>query len=115
MPTVPTGYTISVDLTDEDGTFANPATLAVSVLNVAPTVTLSGLAEVDESVAPVSYGFTVTDPGADGFTVTELDISCGTGGTLVAGSLALVSGGGSFDCTFLDGPAHADPVDHRHR
>ena len=76
----PNSYTISVELIDEDGTFANDTTLAVTVLNVAPVVTLSGLDPVNESVAAGQLRLPVTDPGADGFTVTEGDIDCGTGG-----------------------------------
>ena len=101
----PADHTISVTLTDEDGDFANATTLPVHVTNVAPTVSLNGAAAVDESDTPYAYSFLVSDPGDDGFTVSEADISCGTGGSLVAGSLTTLSSGGSFSCLFLDGPA----------
>ena len=97
-------YTVTVTVTDDDGGVGSD-TVAVSVLNVPPTVTLSGPASVTESSTAYQYGFLVTDPGADGFSLTEADISCGSGGALVAGSLSTVAGGGTFDCRFLDGPA----------
>ena len=44
MPTARTSYTISATATDEDGTFAAGNTVAVTVNNVAPTLTISGAA-----------------------------------------------------------------------
>ena len=73
----PADHTISVTLTDEDGDFANATTLPVHVTNVAPTVSLNGAAAVDESDTPYAYSFLVSDPGDDGFTVSEADIGCG--------------------------------------
>ena len=78
------------------------------VVNVAPTAHLSGPGSVDEG-STHTYSFTVTDPGFDTFTVnTPAYPDCGTGGNYVAGSLATNLGGGSFDCTFPDGPTTTD-------
>src|SRR5204862_734094 len=41
----------------------------------------------------------------DTFTVNSGYPNCGSGGTYVSGSLSTNAGGGSFDCTFPDGPA----------
>jgi hypothetical protein len=73
--------------------------------NEAPTVSLTGPTSENESNAPITYTFTVSDPDGDGFTVKAGFPDCGTGGTLVAGSLTTTSGGGTFQCRFLDGPA----------
>ena len=56
-----------------------------------------------------TYTFTVTDPGIDSFTVNTPDYpDCGTGGDYVGGSLSTTAGGGSFHCTFPDGPTTTD-------
>src|SRR5262249_56080922 len=44
----PNTYTITVDLTDEDGTFTGAGSKAVTVDNVAPTIALSGADHVTE-------------------------------------------------------------------
>ena len=78
------------------------------MVNVAPTAHLSGPA-TSTRARPHTYSFTVTDPGVDTFTVnTPAYPDCGTGGNYVAGSLATNLGGGSFDCTFPDGPTTTD-------
>ena len=68
-------YTISATATDEDGTTAANS-IAVSVLNVAPSLTISGNATVDEG-AVYTLNLASTDPGAD--TITEWEISWGDG------------------------------------
>jgi VCBS repeat-containing protein len=98
-------FTVTVTVTDDDGGSGDD-TLSVTVNNVAPSVELSGPETVDESAASYAYGFVVSDPGDDTFTVSDLD--CGTGGALVDDSLETTLDGGSFDCLFLDGPA--DPI-----
>jgi hypothetical protein len=105
----PNDYNVTVDLVDEDGTFLNRANaLSVHVNNVAPTANLTGPANVDEGTTH-TYTFTVTDSGQDTFTVnTPAYPDCGTGGTYVDGSLSTDAGGGSFDCSFPDGPATTD-------
>ena len=105
----PNDRAVTVDLVDEDGTFLDRANaLSVHVVNVAPTAHLSGDDEVNEGTTH-TYTFTVTDPGTDTFTVNTPDYpDCGTGGDYVAGTLSTTASGGSFDCTFPDGPATTD-------
>ena len=80
------------------------AAFAVHVNNVAPTVTFANDNDtlVNEGTTH-TYSFTVTDPGDDDFSVLAFD--CGTEGTVDEDSLATDASGGSFDCTFPDGPA----------
>ena len=105
----PDDHAITVDLVDEDGTFLDRANaLAVHVNNVAPTAHLTGADEVDEGTTH-TYTFTVTDPGVDTFTVnTPAYPDCGTGGNYIGGSLSTNLGGGSFQCSFPDGPTTTD-------
>src|SRR5205823_5565902 len=74
----PNSYAVTVDLTDEDGTYPNAGNpLSVTVDNVAPTVTLTGAESVAEGAA---YSLTVgayTDPGTD--TPTAVTINWGDG------------------------------------
>jgi len=73
----------------------------VSILNVPPTVTLSGPNSADEGETK-SYSYSTSDPGIETFTHTA---SCGANGTLSNDSFDGATGAGSFDCTFPDGPA----------
>ena len=98
----PNTWTVTVTVTDGDGS-SGSATFDVDVNNVAPSVTLNGPNPVDEGTTH-TYSFTVTDPGQDAFTV-DAGPTCGGGGTYVAGSLSTNPGGGSFQCSFPDGPA----------
>ena len=103
-PTDPNGHTITVDLVDEDGTFANAGSKAVSVLNVAPTVAFTGgpTAVSEHAATQQTFTYSITDPGQDSQTVV---VSCGAGGALVSGSASNTATGGSFKCVFDDGPA----------
>jgi hypothetical protein len=76
------------------------------VNNVAPTVALTGAASVSEGSVH-TYSFTVSDPGTDGFTVDAGYPTCGLNGSVVGVPVVTVSGG-SFDCSFPDGPASTD-------
>ena len=69
-------YTITVTATDEDGSYT--ATKGVAVSNVAPTITLTGNAAVDE-FSVYTLGFSVADPGDD--TVASWTIDWGDGST----------------------------------
>ncbi|MAE66413.1 MAG: hypothetical protein CMJ18_19255 [Phycisphaeraceae bacterium] len=69
--------TISLMVTDEDGTFAVPQTLDVLVLNVTPTIEAGGQEVVDENETFTLSLDTVTDPGAD--TPTDLIVDWGDG------------------------------------
>jgi len=97
----PNNYTITVTLTDEDGTFPG-GTKQVTVNNVAPTVSLSGSNSANEGTS-VHYTFSASDPGAD--TISVLNQSCGANGTLSNPAFNGTTREGSFDCTFPDGPA----------
>jgi uncharacterized repeat protein (TIGR02543 family) len=106
-PDGPATHTVAVTVA-EAGAAPTPSgsdSFQVTVKNVAPAVTLSG----DESVAEGTthtYTFTVSDPGDDTFSVVTPGYpNCGTGGTLVDGSLETTASGGTFKCHFPDGPA----------
>jgi CSLREA domain-containing protein len=72
--------------------------------NNAPSVTLSGPSTANEGETK-SYTFTVTDPDSgDSFTLKSGFPDCGTGGQLVS-SPSTTASGGSFECSFADGPA----------
>ena len=83
----------------------------MTIHNVAPTVVLTGAANVDEG-STHTYTFTVTDPGNDTFVASADYPDCDAGGTnngeVVPGSYAPTATGGSFDCNFPDGPASAN-------
>jgi hypothetical protein len=97
-------FAVSATVADDDGG-AGSDTEAVSVANVAPSVSLSGATEVDEGTTH-TYSFSVSDPGDDDFAV--VGAACGDNGTYEDGSLVSTSLGGSFACTFADGPASSD-------
>jgi hypothetical protein len=109
FPDGPASSTVSVSATDTETNPADQltgsASKVVSIANVAPTVTFSATNDtsVDEGAAAHTYAFSVSDPGADGFTVDAHD--CGLNGDLVASSLTTSASGGSFKCVFPDGPA----------
>ena len=103
FPDGPADTTLTVNVTDSD-TAPGSDTHDVHVNNVAPTVTISGAVTVDEGDTE-TYTFTVTDPGADTFTVNLGYPNCGGNGVLVSGSLVVTASGGSFQCTFPDGDA----------
>jgi hypothetical protein len=95
----PNNYTISVDLTDEDGTFTNCGSKSITVNDVDPTIALSGNATTNEGS---SYSLTlgaITDPGQD--TVTAYKINWGDG---VSDSFSGNPTGASKSHTYLDGP-----------
>ena len=97
----PASRTVTVEVTDADGA-SDSASFAVAVKNVAPTVVLSGPAEVNEG-SSAQFTYTISDPGDD--TVKSVDPDCGDGGLLVAGSASNDDDGGAFSCRFPDGPA----------
>ena len=94
---------ITVDLTDEDGTFLDRANAkSVSVDNVAPSIAISGATNVNEgSVYTLTLG-AVTDPGTD--TVTDYVVHWGDGNT------SHYATSGAKTHTYADGPTH--PRDH---
>ena len=91
-------HAITVDLTDEDGTFLDRANAkSVHVDNVAPSISISGATNVNEgSVYTLTLG-AVTDPGTD--TVTSYVVHWGDG------SDDTYSSNGAKTHTYADGPA----------
>src|SRR5262249_49273671 len=92
----PNSYTITTDLTDEDGTFTNAGSLGVTVDNVAPTISLSGATNVNEGATYTLTLGAVTDPGQD--TVTTYTVHWGDGAT------SIYTTGGAKTHTYADGP-----------
>ena len=77
----PATTNVTATVTDSDGASdTDNQVVIVTVANVAPTVTLTGDATVNEG-SQHTYSFTTTDPGADTFVLDATD--CGTGGTQV--------------------------------
>src|SRR5207302_428638 len=93
----PNDYNVTVDLVDEDGTFLDRANaLSVRVNNVAPSIAISGNANVNEGS---SYSLTlgaVSDPGTD--TVSSYVVNWGDGQSDTYGS------NGAKSHTYADGP-----------
>ena len=72
---------------------------------MAPTVTLSAANDLTVNEGSnETYSFTVSDPGDDTFSVVS--VSCGINGSQV-GTTTMTATGGSFVCTFPDGPANS--------
>jgi hypothetical protein len=97
----PATRTVTVSITSAD-LAEDTDTFLVTVRNVAPAVAVSGFPAIGEGGAFL-YEFAVSDPGADGFTITSH--ACGSAGSVVAGSLSTTEAGGQFRCLFPDGPA----------
>ncbi len=92
----PHNYTISATITTGTGTFAVNNTQAVTVLNVAPTLTLSGASTVNEG-ATYTLGLASSDPGPD--TINHWTINWGDGpAQTVAGNPSSVTH------VYADGP-----------
>ena len=81
-------YAITVDLADEDGSYADRAnSFSVSVNDVAPSMTISGSSSVNEGS---SYGLTlgsVSDPGNDSVSQYVIHWGDGTNSTVNANEL----------------------------
>jgi predicted RNA methylase len=97
----PNTTAVSVQVEDSDGADSNLSSIDVLVSNVAPVVTLTGVASADEGQTK-SYTFTTSDPGDDTFTV--LGITAGPDATISNQVFDASTGTGSFDVTFHDGP-----------
>ncbi len=85
---------------------SNLATVLVQVIpiNDAPEVSFTAGATNANEGQTKTYTFSVSDPDA-GDSWSLVSTSCGANGSSVANSLATTASGGSFDCTFPDGPA----------
>ena len=70
-------HTVSITLTDEDGSFLNANTLDVDVRNVAPLIKLTGASIVDEGETYSLILGPINDPGPD--TVTNIEVDWGDG------------------------------------
>ncbi len=81
-------YTISATATDEDGTFAASNTVGVAVHNVAPTLAISGAADVNEG-STYTLNLSSFDPGAD--TISQWTINWGDTTQVVAGNPSSVT------------------------
>jgi hypothetical protein len=95
-----------VTITASDGKTGGTATttFTLDVTNVAPTVTLTAAnpLSVDEGSTQQTYSYSISDPGVD--VVASVTTGCGANGAKVAGSDTNTNTGGSFECTFADGP-----------
>jgi hypothetical protein len=95
--------TISVDLTDEDGTHLAAGSLSIAVNNVAPTIALTGAGGIDEgSVYTLTLGALV-DPGTETPTSYRIDWGDGTVHNYTPAEYAALSG--STTHTYADGAA----------
>ena len=104
-------YVVSLEVTDSDGATGSDQK-TITVTNVNPVANVTGDASVDEGSIH-TYSFTVTDAGAaDSFTIDsgypDCDAAGSNNGAYVANSLSTNAGGGSFQCSFPDGPASAN-------
>src|SRR5205814_1585770 len=94
----PASFTVRGRIADRNDDYTDYTTV-VSVLNVKPTVVLSGDDTTNEGQTK-TYTYTVTDPGVDTYTAVE---SCGGNGDYTDTAAA-----DSFTCFFPDGPASTD-------
>ncbi len=91
-------YTISATATDEDGTYSAGNTVGVTVNNVAPTLAISGAADVNEG-SGYTLSLSSSDPGAD--TISQWTINWGDAAPqIVTGNPASVTH------TYADGEAN---------
>ena len=88
-------YAISATATDEDGTYTATG-VAIAVLNVAPTLAISGAASVDEGDT-YTLNLSSSDPGSD--TIAQWTINWGDSVEVVTGNPASVTH------TYADGSA----------
>jgi hypothetical protein len=95
---------VQIKVTDSDGAGSNTASVNVNVSNVAPTVAFAASQPTSADEGQTKhYSYTVSDPGVDDFTVAAGFPKCGTDNT--ASNATTTASGGSFDCTFADGPS----------
>ena len=98
-------YTISDNGTNTAG-HTDTATVNVTITNVndAPQVTLSAANDLTVNEGSThTYAFSVADDDP-GDTFNVVSVSCGAKGAQ-SGSTSTTASGGSFDCTFPDGPS----------
>jgi len=96
-------YTVRARIIDQNNGFTSYTT-AVTVGNIAPTVTLAAgndLSVNESGLTEHTYNYSISDPGQD--TVQSVATSCGVNGTKVTGSDSNTNTSGSFRCRFPDG------------
>ena len=108
FPDGPATTDVKIRVTDSDGASDTDTenVVVVNVANVAPVVTLTGPSSVAEG-STHTYSYTTTDDGTPE-TFTRDAQSC-DGGTLSGATFSSVTGAGSFDCTYADGPSSHNP------
>jgi PKD repeat protein len=94
-------YQVKVTVTDDDGGMAMQ-TFMVTVKNVAPTVTISGLTSVDEGDENTWTIGPVVDPGDD--TVSQYIVHWGDGDTDIFTTAELDGMGRMVSHTYVEGP-----------
>src|SRR5262249_37666678 len=99
----PSGYTVTVDLTDEDGSYPAVAGKQVTVDNVAPALTLSGADRVDEETARAPSMGPVTDPAHD--TVSKCVVRWGDGSSDAFDAAHPLPASRQATHTYADGPS----------
>jgi hypothetical protein len=100
--------TVSARATDDDGDTGRADEATVDVANIAPVVHLDGDTTASEGTTH-TYTFTVADPGDDTWHAADQTPDCdadGSTGMLLEGSYTTDDEGGSFRCSFPDGPAN---------
>ncbi len=101
FPDGPATVTVRGRIIDKDNGFTDYM-VSVTVNNVAPTVPFTTAPAAANEGETKNYVYTVSDPGVDTFTVAAGFPTCGAGNTV--SNATTNAGGGSFDCTFNDGP-----------
>lgn len=86
----------SVDLTPLTVKVPPADNVAPTIAWIAPTITAANEGDTKH------FAYTVSDSNGNPWTVSSGFPTCGTGGTIVGS--AVVAGGGSFDCSFPNGP-----------
>jgi VCBS repeat-containing protein len=94
----PNNYTLSIDLTDEDGIYSDVDSHNVSVGNVAPVITLNGNPHVNESALYTLNLSAVTDPGDD--IISGCTVEWGDGN--ISDCLAAING--NLSHSYADSP-----------
>jgi HYR domain len=104
----PQSVQVGVKLVDEFGQASTLFSTPVSVLDVVPTIVVTGNTSPDESTSPhaTTYSYTMSDPGTDVYTSANTVCSGGLaklpGSDTFTGTLHTFSG--SFACMTPDGP-----------
>ena len=106
-PDGPATSTVKVTANDGDPTDnIGSDEIDVTIANVAPTVTfVAPLTTSATEGQSKTFTFSVSDPGLDAFANLTGFPDCGSGNLLVTGSYMPTSSGGTFQCTFADGPS----------